>query len=128
MPQSKRVTKKHAVKLGRNIKVYIKSTFNNTIITLTDAEGRVIAWSTPGRMKYRGNKKNTPYAAQQAALSCIKAAYDLGAREAKVYVKGIGLGREPALRAIGNVVNVKKIIDITQLPHNGCRPPKVRKP
>lgn len=107
---------------------HVSSSFNNIIISLTNATGQVITWSSAGKMGFRGSKKNTPYAAQVAAEDCGKAAYDLGLRKVKVYVKGPGAGRESAIRAInGCGIEVTEIVDVTPLPHNGCRPPARRR-
>ena len=107
---------------------HIKASFNNINITLTNNSGQVISWSTAGKMGFRGSKKNTPYAAQMAAQDCAKVAYDLGLRKVKVYVKGPGTGRESAIRTIHNAgIEVNEIIDVTPLPHNGCRPAKRRR-
>lgn len=109
-------------------KVYVTTSFNNIIVAVTDLVGNVVTWSSAGKMKFRGSKKNTPYAAQLAATDCVKTAYDLGLRKAEVFVKGTGSGREAAIRAVGAVgVEVTKITDTTPLPHNGCRPPKQRR-
>lgn len=108
--------------------VYIHSTFNNTIITITDNEGNVIAASSAGRHGFKGSKKSTPYAAQMAAQGALKDAMDIGLRTAEVRVKGPGVGREAAIRALqveGFTVSI--IRDITPIPHNGCRPPKRRR-
>jgi small subunit ribosomal protein S11 len=95
---------------------------------LTNNEGEVISWSSAGKNGFRGSKKNTPYAAQVAAEECAKVAYDLGLRKVKVFVKGPGAGRESAIRTIASVgIEVTEIIDVTPLPHNGCRPPKRRR-
>ena len=92
------------------------------------SNGQVISWSSAGKMGFRGSKKNTPYAAQMAAEDCGKVAYDLGLRKVKVFVKGPGSGRESAIRAInGCGIEVTEIVDVTPLPHNGCRPPKRRR-
>ena len=107
---------------------YINATFNNIIISLTNANGQVISWASAGKMGFKGSKKNTPYAAQTAAEECAKSAYDMGLRKVKVYVKGPGSGRESAIRTIHTSgVEVTEIRDITPLPHNGCRPPKRRR-
>ena len=124
----KTVTKKRAVKLDAQGQAHINSSFNNIIITLTNSEGQVISWSSAGKMGFRSSKKNTPYAAQLAAQDCAKTAFDLGLRKVKAYVKGPGNGRESAIRTIhGAGIEVTEIIDVTPLPHNGCRPPKRRK-
>jgi len=107
---------------------HIKASFNNIIISLTNASGQVISWSSAGKMGFRGSKKNTPYAAQVAAEECAKEAYEFGLRKVKVYVKGPGSGRESAIRSIHNSgIEVMEIIDVTPIPHNGCRPPKRRR-
>ena len=120
--------KKKVVKVGALGNVYVHSTFNNVIITITNEVGDVISWSSAGKMGFRGNKKNTPYAAQMAAQDCAKVAYDLGLRKVKAYVKGPGNGRESAIRTVhGAGIEVTEIVDVTPLPHNGCRPPKRRR-
>ncbi|MDX2284201.1 MAG: 30S ribosomal protein S11 [Bacteroidia bacterium] len=107
---------------------HISSSFNNIIITITDATGNTITWSAAGKMGFKGSKKNTPYAAQVSASDCAKRAYDLGLRKVEVFVKGTGAGREAAIRALGaSGLEVSVINDITPLPHNGCRPPKRRR-
>ncbi len=107
---------------------HIKASFNNIIISLTNASGQVISWSSAGKMGFRGSKKNTPYAAQVAAEECAKEAHGFGLRKVKVYVKGPGSGRESAIRSIHNSgIEVTEIIDVTPMPHNGCRPPKRRR-
>lgn len=107
---------------------HIQATFNNIIVTLTNNSGQVISWSSAGKMGFRGSKKNTPYAAQTAAADCAKVAHDLGLRKVKVYVKGPGAGRDSAIRTIHNAgIEVTEIMDVTPLPHNGCRPPKRRR-
>jgi len=107
---------------------HIHSSFNNIIITLTNTQGQTISWSSAGKMGFKGSKKNTPYAAQVAATDCAKEAYALGLRKVKVYVKGPGNGREAAIRAIASAgIEVTEIIDVTPIPHNGCRPPKRRR-
>lgn len=107
---------------------HVQSTFNNIIISLTNNTGQVISWSSAGKMGFKGSKKNTPYAAQLAAEQASKEASDLGLRKVKVFVKGPGAGRESAIRTIHNAgIEVLEIVDITPLPHNGCRPPKKRR-
>ena len=124
----KTVTKKRAVKVDAQGQAHIHSSFNNIIITLTNSEGQVISWSSAVKMGFRSSKKNTPYAAQLAAQDCAKTAFDLGLRKVKAYVKGPGNGRESAIRTIhGAGIEVTEIVDVTPLPHNGCRPPKRRK-
>jgi small subunit ribosomal protein S11 len=121
-------TKKKVVKVEPVGQAHIHASFNNIIISLTNAQGQVISWSSAGKMGFRGSKKNTPYAAQQAAQDCAKVAYDLGLRKVKAFVKGPGSGRESAMRTIHtNGIEVTEIVDVTPLPHNGCRPPKRRR-
>lgn len=120
--------KKKVVKVGAVGMAYVHSTFNNVIITITNEVGDVISWSSAGKMGFRGSKKNTPYAAQMAAQDCGKVAYDLGLRKVKAYVKGPGQGRESAIRAcVAAGIEVVEIVDVTPMPHNGCRPPKRRR-
>ncbi len=128
MAKSTKVTKKRVVKVDAVGRAYIQASFNNVIVTLTNAMGQAISWSSAGKMGFRGSKKNTPYAAQMAAQDASKVAYDLGLRRVKVYVKGPGGGRESAIRTINaSGIEVTEIIDIIPLPHNGCRPPKRRR-
>lgn len=128
MAKTSKVTKKRVVKIEAVGMAFVKASFNNIIISLTNNEGQVISWASAGKMGFKGSKKNTPYAAQMAAEECAKTAYDLGLRKVKVYVKGPGAGRESAFRAIHSMgVEVTEIIDVTPLPHNGCRPPKRRR-
>ena len=104
---------------------HIHSTFNNTIVTITDCQGNAISWSSAGALGYKGAKKATPFAAQLAAEAAGKAAFDQGLRQVDVEVKGPGAGRESAVRALANVgLQVLSIEDTTPIPHNGCRPPK----
>ena len=122
------VAKKKVVKIDAVGQAHIHSSFNNIIISLTNNEGQVISWSSAGKMGFRSSKKNTPYAAQMAAQDCAKVAYDLGLRKVKAFVKGPGNGRESAIRAVNAAgIQVTEIVDVTPLPHNGCRPPKRRK-
>ncbi len=128
MAKRTRSTKKRVVKISPQGKAFIKASFNNIIISLTNEDGQVISWSSSGKMGFRGSKKNTPYAAQMAAEDCAKVAYDLGLRKVKAYVKGPGAGRESAMRTIhSSGIEVTEIIDVTPMPHNGCRPPKRRR-
>ena len=128
MAGSKKTVKKRKVVIDANGFAFIKSTFNNVIISITNSQGQVISWSSAGKMGFRGSKKNTPYAAQVAAQDCAKVAVDLGLKKVEVMVKGPGAGRESAIRAIHNTgIEVTEIIDVTPLPHNGCRPPKKRR-
>jgi small subunit ribosomal protein S11 len=128
MAKKTRSTKKRVVKIEPTGRAYIKASFNNIIVSLTNDSGQVISWASSGKMGFKGSKKNTPYAAQMAAEDCSKIAYDLGLRKVKVYVKGPGAGRESAIRTIhSSGIEVLEIIDVTPLPHNGCRPPKRRR-
>lgn len=107
---------------------HIKATFNNTIVTITDRYGNTLAWSSGGRIGYRGTKKGTPFAAQLAAEAAAKEAYNLGIRKVDVLVKGPGSGREAAIRALQTAgLEILSIRDVTPIPHNGCRPPKRRR-
>ena len=120
--------KKRNVKVSAQGQAHISSSFNNIIVSITNENGEVISWSSAGKMGFRSSKKNTPYAAQMVAQDCAKVAYDLGLSKVKAYVKGPGNGRESAIRTIhGAGIEVMEIIDVTPLPHNGCRPPKQRK-
>jgi small subunit ribosomal protein S11 len=108
--------------------LHVNATFNNIIISLTNGSGQVISWSSAGKMGFRGSKKNTPYAAQVAAEDCSKEAFENGLRRVKAFVKGPGGGRESAIRAVHNSgIEVTEIVDVTPLPHNGCRAPKKRR-
>ena len=121
-------TKKRVVKVEAYGEAHISSTFNNVIVTLTNNQGQAISWTSAGKSGFRGSKKNTPYAAQVAAEDAAKTAYDLGLRKVKAYVKGPGAGRESAIRTIhGAGIEVTEIIDVTPMPHNGCRPKGRRK-
>ncbi len=125
---AKKVQKKRKVIVDAVGEAHINATFNNIIISLTNKNGDVISWSSAGKQGFRGSKKNTPYAAQTAAEDCSKVAHEAGLRKVKVYVKGPGNGRESAIRTINNSgIEVTEIIDITPIPHNGCRPPKRRR-
>jgi small subunit ribosomal protein S11 len=108
--------------------VYIQATFNNTIVTITDLTGNGISWASAGSLGFRGAKKSTPYAAQTTAETAARKAMDVGLREVHVFVKGPGVGRESAIRSLGNLgLWVKSIKDMTPIPHNGCRPRKSRR-
>ncbi|MGB5619774.1 MAG: 30S ribosomal protein S11, partial [Desulfobacterales bacterium] len=108
--------------------VHIQSTFNNTIITITDPTGNVVAWSSAGAQGFKGSRKSTPFAAQMAASDAAKKAMEHGMKNVEVYVKGPGPGRESALRSLqATGFNVIVIKDVTPIPHNGCRPPKRRR-
>ena len=128
MAKNAKTTKKRVVKVEPVGKAFIFASFNNCIISLTNNAGQVIAWSSAGKMGFRGSKKNTPYASQMAAEDCSKVAFHYGLRKVKVFVKGPGAGRESAIRAINTSgIEVLEITDVTPLPHNGCRPPKRRR-
>ena len=123
MAKTTKTSKKRVVKIEATGMAFVKASFNNIIISLTNNQGQVISWSSAGKMGFRGSKKNTPYAAQVAAEDCAKVAVDAGLHKVKAYVKGPGAGRESAIRAIHNAgIEVTEIIDVTPLPHNGCRP------
>lgn len=124
----KTTQKKRKVAVEANGEAHVTASFNNIIISLTNKNGDVISWSSAGKMGFRGSKKNTPYAAQLAAEDAGKVAHEAGLRKVKVYVKGPGNGRESAIRSLhNNGIEVTEIIDVTPLPHNGCRPPKRRR-
>ncbi len=109
-------------------KVFIRATFNNTIVTITDVKGATISWSSSGRRGFKGSKKSTPFAAQQAANEAAREAMDLGVRKVEVCVKGPGSGREAAIRSLSAAgLQVTSIRDVTPIPHNGCRAPKRRR-
>jgi small subunit ribosomal protein S11 len=128
MAKTEKSSKKRVVKVDAIGKAYVNASFNNLIVTLTNNGGQVISWSSAGKMGFKGSKKNTPYAAQMAAQDASKVAYDLGLRKVKVFIKGPGAGRESAIRTIHTAgIEVTEIVDITPLPHNGCRPPKRRR-
>ncbi|MFA6922942.1 MAG: 30S ribosomal protein S11 [Bacteroidales bacterium] len=123
-----KTAKKRVVRVDEYGQAHIFASFNNVIVTLTNNEGSVISWSSAGKMGFKGSKKNTPYAAQTASQDCAKVAYDMGLRKVKVFVKGPGAGRESAIRTINAAgIEVAEIVDVTPLPHNGCRPPKRRR-
>jgi small subunit ribosomal protein S11 len=127
MAQTTKKTKKK-IQVEANGIAHIKATFNNVIITLTDSYGNAIGWASSGKMGFKGSKKNTPFAAQVAAESAAKAAYDMGLRKVDVLVKGPGSGREAAVRSLQTAgLEILSIKDITPIPHNGCRPPKRRR-
>ena len=120
--------KKSKKNFGQNGVVHIKSSFNNTIVTISDVSGNAVSWSSSGSMGFRGSKKSTPYAAQIATDAAGKKAYDVGLRKLDVLMKGPGSGRESALRALQNIgFIISNIKDVTPLPHNGCRPKKKRR-
>lgn len=125
---AKSSSKKRKVIVDAIGEAHISASFNNIIISLTNKKGDVVSWSSAGKMGFRGSKKNTPYAAQLAAEDCASVAHEAGLRKVKVYVKGPGNGRESAIRSIHNAgIEVTEIIDVTPIPHNGCRPPKRRR-
>lgn len=126
MAQAKKRKEKRTVEQGR---IYIKATFNNTIVTITDTQGNTIAWSSTGVHGFKGSRKSTPFAARVAADDALKKAVDNGMKSIDVFVKGPGSGRESALRAISAIeeMRITSINDITPVPHNGCRPPKQRR-
>ena len=125
---AKTASKKRKVIVESIGEAHVTASFNNIIISLTNTKGEVISWSSAGTMGFRGSKKNTPYAAQTAAEDCAKVAQEAGLRKVKVFVKGPGNGRESAIRSLHNAgIEVMEIVDITPLPHNGCRPPKRRR-
>jgi small subunit ribosomal protein S11 len=126
--KGRRTVRKKNVVVESNGRAYVKATFNNVIVTITDQYGNTISWGSAGKMGFKGSRKNTPYAAQQAGRAAAQEAYDLGLRRVDVYVKGPGSGREGAIRAMDEVgIEVATIRDVTPLPHNGCRPPKRRR-
>jgi len=128
MAKTEKSSKKRVVKVDAIGKAYVNASFNNLIITLTNNGGQVISWSSAGKMGFKGSKKNTPYAAQMAAEDCGRIAFDLGLRKVKVYVKGPGAGRESAIRSLSNTgIEVTEIVDVTPMPHNGCRAPGRRR-
>jgi small subunit ribosomal protein S11 len=128
MAKKSGTSKKRVVKVEATGQAHVHSSFNNIIVSLANDNGEVISWSSAGKKGFRGSKKNTPYAAQTAAEECAKTAYDLGLRKVKAFVKGPGNGRESAVRAISSMgIQVTEIVDVTPLPHNGCRPAKRRR-
>ncbi len=128
MAKKQRSARKKKVIVEQNGQAHIQSTFNNTIVTITDQYGNTIAWSSGGKEGFKGSRKGTPYAAQMAATSAAKEAYELGLRRVDVFVKGPGSGRESAIRALAAAgLELLTIRDVTPVPHNGCRPPKRRR-
>ena len=124
----KKVTKKRVKKNVEHGQAHIQASFNNTIVTLTDAQGNALSWASAGGLGFRGSRKNTPYAAQMAAETAAKAAMEHGLKTVEVSVKGPGAGREAAIRALQAAgLEVTAIRDVTPVPHNGCRPPKRRR-
>jgi small subunit ribosomal protein S11 len=128
LPPKRSVKKKKKIKVDAEGIATIKATFNNTIISLTDQYGNVISWASAGTVGFKGSRKNTPYAAQQAANKAAKEAMDIGLSRVEVRVKGPGSGREAAIRALNLAgLQISAIKDVTPIPHNGCRPPKRRR-
>lgn len=122
---SKKKKEKKSVYEGQ---VFIQATFNNTIVTVTDMNGNVVSWSSAGSLGFRGAKKSTPFAAQSTAETAVQKALGFGLQDVHVFVKGPGVGRESAIRSLGNLgLRVRSIKDITPIPHNGCRPRKSRR-
>lgn len=132
MAQSVRTTRRKSAKKSKRTissgQIHIFSTFNNTIVTITDQEGNTVAWGSAGSAGFKGSRKSTPFAARLAAEQAIKSAMSLGLQEADLYVKGPGPGRESAIRAVQSLgLKITSISDVTPVPHNGCRPPKRRR-
>lgn len=131
MAAAKVVRRSRKKKEKKNIErgaAHIRSSFNNTIVTLTDVQGNALSWASSGGLGFRGSKKSTPFAAQQAAETAAKAAMEHGLKTVSVFVKGPGAGREAAIRALQAAgLEVNSIKDVTPIPHNGCRPPKRRR-
>ena len=127
-PKKKGKTRKKSRKIEAYGVAHVKATFNNTIITLSDSNGKAISWGSAGRVGFKGSKKSTPFAAQQAATSAAREAMDLGLRRIEIWVKGPGSGREAAIRSLSAAgLEISVIKDVTPIPHNGCRPPKRRR-
>ena len=127
-PVKKKSFKKKEKRVVHSGVVHIQATFNNTIVTISDQEGNVVSWSSAGSLGFRGSRKGTPFAAQQAALTAANKATESGLRSVEVRVSGPGSGRESAIRALGAAgIEVRTIKDATPIPHNGCRPPKRRR-
>ncbi len=127
MAKTVRKTKKK-IQVDTTGRAYIKATFNNVQVTLTDVYGNTISWASAGKMGFKGSRKNTPFAAQVSAEAAAKEAYDLGLRKVEVFVKGPGSGREAAIRSLQTSgLEIMAIRDVTPIPHNGCRPPKRRR-
>ena len=124
----KKSTKKKEKKIVPNGVAYIQASFNNTVVTITDMEGNVVCWSSSGSLGFKGSRKGTPFAAQQAAVTAANRAREAGMRSLEVNVKGPGSGRDSAIRALQTAgLEVRTIRDVTPIPHNGCRPPKRRR-
>lgn len=128
MAETKKKTRKRSGKVDANGVVHIKATFNNTIITVSDTNGKTISWGTAGKVGFKGSKKSTPFAAQMAGSTAAREAVSMGLRRVEVWVKGPGPGREAAVRSLAAAgLEVSIIRDVTPIPHNGCRPPKRRR-
>ena len=131
MSRKAKSTTKPRRKVKRSVSrgvVHIQSTFNNTIVTISDNQGNTISWASAGTVGFKGAKKGTPFAAQSAAENAARTAMDYGLQEVDIYVKGPGSGRETAIRALQSVgLGISRIRDVTPIPHNGCRPPKRRR-
>jgi small subunit ribosomal protein S11 len=125
---AEQVKKKKKIQVDVSGKVFVKATFNNVIVTITDIYGNTISWSSAGKNGFKGSRKNTPFAAQTSAEAAAKTAHALGLRKVEVFVKGPGSGREAAIRALQTSgLEISSIRDVTPIPHNGCRPPKRRR-
>ncbi|MBI2836364.1 MAG: 30S ribosomal protein S11 [Chloroflexi bacterium] len=129
MPEGRKPrAKKREGKVSPTGKAFVQSTFNNTIVTLTDLQGNVVSWGSSGTAGFKGSRKGTPYAAQLAATAVARRAMEQGMRQVEVFVKGPGSGREAAIRSLQSAgLHVTGIMDVTPIPHNGCRPPKRRR-
>jgi len=124
-PTRQRKSQRRSVPHGR---AYVKSTFNNTVVTITDANGNAVAWASAGSVGFKGTRKGTPFAAQSTAETAARRAMDVGMKRVDVYVKGPGAGRETAIRSLQAAgLEITSIRDVTPIPHNGCRPPKRRR-
>jgi len=127
-PSKKKVFKKKEKRIVPSGIVHVQASFNNTLVSITDGDGKLVCWSSAGSLGFKGSRKGTPFAAQQAALRVANAARDHGMRTVEVRVKGPGAGRESAIRALATAgLEVRSIKDVTPIPHNGCRPPKRRR-
>lgn len=131
MAKAKKTSKARRKKVNKHVErgqAHIVSTFNNTMVTITDLNGNVLSWSSAGYMGFKGSRKSTPFAAQEAAEDAAKKAMTYGLRSVEVYVKGPGSGRESAIRSLqASGLDINMIKDVTPIPHNGCRPPKRRR-
>ena len=128
MAKGKEKRKKKDKRVGINGVAHVKATFNNTIVSITDTEGNVVAWASAGKVAFKGSRKSTPFAAQVAAEAAGKVAQECGIKNLEVRIKGPGPGRESSVRALNALgIKISSITDITPIPHNGCRPPKKRR-